>query len=112
MSGAFSLRAWKLVAVNHQAGAEGVVGLACGFQRGLGLEAFREGESAETVGGRIAQIILQRRREEPGPNFVDAGLHNAEGTAAVKREYIQRDVVHHLVPNKYEGKLWRYSTRH
>jgi hypothetical protein len=67
-----------LVGRDHQRGAVVVVGLADTFQDRVSLVAQRKWEGLEAVRERVTQPVLQRRREEPGPDLVDAGLENGE----------------------------------
>ncbi len=48
-----------LVVGDHELGAVGVVGFACGFESGIGFPVFGEGEGFKAVGGRVLQIIFQ-----------------------------------------------------
>ena len=58
-----------LVAIDHELRAEVVIGVAGGFQRGVVLEAFREGKGAETVGGCVTQIVLHAKTKKTAPRF-------------------------------------------
>ena len=74
------------VVVHHERGAVLVVLLACGFEGGMSVPAFREREGLEAVGGGVAQIILHRRAKEPRPDFVRPGLEGAECRVGLERE--------------------------
>jgi hypothetical protein len=98
-----------LVAIDHQFCAEGVISLAGGFQRSVGFETLREGEGAEAVGGRVPQIVLHRGREEPRPDFVDAGLEDGEGSEVGQSNHCQRVCVDSLL-DKNKSQVGRGST--
>ena len=70
-----------LVVADHERGAELVVGLAGGFEGGVGLPASREGEGLEAVGGGVAEVVLQRGRRRTAPRSRGGGTGGRQKAA-------------------------------
>ena len=79
-----------LVVPDHERGAELVIGLAGGFEGGVGLPVLGEGKGLEAVGGRVAEVVLHRRPKNRAQISWGRDWRSAEGGVGVRREDIQR----------------------